>query len=404
VGAYLGKEASDFNAALKANDMGALAKILGKYESDKDYWKLMENGSLVNDGDGWLKDQNGKLIRNNSGEKIGDDGIEGGLLKILGVEVTAENTAKVQDMLANSGFEHYSKGTNDVNDRDRWYWNSSNNAEKTLDFNTLLQTGYGNTMAASVFMNGFDRLTDTLLFGGVEEKRVAASSQGGYVSERVSQLFIAKYNFYNGTDHKLTADMSKMQETQPYQESKDYTGNQHRGTDISGEYGTEMLAAFSGKVVDVLANDPSRTSGNSVILEYGFNFEDSFYSTGIQAQFMHFKDLSTLTVNQYVAANTVVGLLGNTGMVYPIPTADTPQAGKHLHYQLMGNLTGNSATSTNWNMLDARRNTFLSSIGAPNTSSYVVDQGTSTLNNYTGGNYSNYFYNTNNFINKMFGL
>jgi hypothetical protein len=57
--------------------------VLENYDSSGDFWKLMNDGTLVNDKKGWLVDEEGNPIRNSAGKQIGADGIETGLLNIL---------------------------------------------------------------------------------------------------------------------------------------------------------------------------------------------------------------------------------------------------------------------------------------------------------------------------------
>ena len=57
--------------------------VAGNYDASGDYWKLMDDGTLVNDGSGWLTDEHGRAIRNKDGKQIGADGLESGLLNIL---------------------------------------------------------------------------------------------------------------------------------------------------------------------------------------------------------------------------------------------------------------------------------------------------------------------------------
>ena len=84
------------------------------------------------------------------------------------------------------------------------------------------------------------------------------------------------------------------------------------------------LFKINFKVIDKTYSG-SVTAGNSINLLYGFNFEGSFYSTGVVGQFMHFSEKPTL--NNYLSATSQVGKMGYTGLVDGDP-------GNHLHYQL----------------------------------------------------------------------
>ncbi|MDR3138611.1 MAG: peptidoglycan DD-metalloendopeptidase family protein [Treponema sp.] len=370
-----------------------------------DYWKVMRDGTLVYDGQGYLKDENGFYISKDGnrtkhivpGETIGAGGIETGLLNILyggtsGKLYDGFSDWKIEDaqeLLLSSGFVH--NGAEKIRDR---MWNTGNE-DKSISFDKLKD--FGNTIAVQVFMNGMDELSDKVVFGNAVERLYAHDSMPDYIWQRFDQLVSAKRYFYDagGTLFQNTEGLSV---SQLFTQNNFYAGDQHRGVDVRGASGTSIQSGYSGKVI---RNYNSQSAGNSVIVEYGFNFENSFYTTGIQSQFMHLKNPSALAENTIIKAATIIGLMGNTGLVDPAPTKQNPNAGTHLHYQLMGNLPGYEAASPAWDMLDKRRNKFLSSIGAPPTSDYVSNHGTSLNNNYTGKGYNNYFYNANRLFLQM---
>jgi murein DD-endopeptidase MepM/ murein hydrolase activator NlpD len=371
-----------------------------------DYWILKRDGSLQNDNQGYLKDENGFYVNRDGsrsaviipGQTIGAAGIETGLLNILygGTSNAAykdfqdTQVAKAQELLRSSGFIH--NGAESMRDR---FWNKGND-NKTISFANISKT-FGNTVAAQVFMNGVDIDSDRVIFGGVIERIIARVSIPGYMKSRFDQFVDEKKNFYSGSG-ALFQDTDGLSVSQYFKPDDFYDGHQHRGVDVRGASGTPVQSGYSGMVV---RNYNSQTAGNSVVVEYGFNFEDSFYTTGIQAQFMHLKYPSGLSVNTLVDVTTTVGFMGNTGLVQPEPTEEHPDWGTHLHYQLMGNLPGYGAGNKAWSVQENRRDRFLAQIGAPPASAYVADQGTFFLNNYTGDKYYNYYYNANNFISMM---
>jgi murein DD-endopeptidase MepM/ murein hydrolase activator NlpD len=375
----------------------------GANTGNADYWILRRDGSLVNDNQGYLKDENGFYINRDGtrtttiipGQTIGAGGIETGLLNILygGTSGTAyeifsdEQVVKAQELLRSSGFIH--NGAEAVRDR---YWNNGND-NKSISFADIGGV-FGNTVAAQVFMNGMDAKSDKVVFGSLIERFIVNKIIPDNMRLRFDQFVYAKSNFYDGV-HELFPDTGGLSVSQYFSKNNFYSGDQHRGVDVRGAPGTPIQSGYEGKVV---RNYNSQSAGNSVVVEYGFNFEDSFYTTGIQAQFMHLKNPSTLSVNTLVGGQGIVGFMGNTGLVIPEPTTENPDAGTHLHYQLMGNLSGYGAGSEAWTIQENRRERFLAQIGAPEASRYVVNQGTFFLNNYTGMGYNNYFYNPNNFF------
>jgi murein DD-endopeptidase MepM/ murein hydrolase activator NlpD len=371
-----------------------------------DYWILKRDGALVNDNQGYLKDENGLYINKDGsrttviipGQTIGAAGIETGLLNILygGTgdiaygEFSDEQIANVQELLRYSGFIH--NGAEALRDR---YWNTGND-NKAISFASLQYT-FGNTIAAQVFMNGMDKLSDSAAFGYTSDRLRAYAGISDYMLARFVRLVEAKKSFYNGAGI-LFQSTEGLFLSQFFGPDNFYTGGQHRGMDVSGPPETPVQSGFSGKVA---RNYHSDSAGNSLVVEYGFNFEDSFYSTGIQAQFMHLKYPSGLAENTFIANTETIGFMGNTGLVIPAPSQENPNAGTHLHYQLMGNLSGYGAGNKAWAMLEDRRNRFLAQIGAPSSSKYAVNRGSFILNNYTGMGYDNYFYNPNNFALRM---
>ncbi|MDR3166554.1 MAG: M23 family metallopeptidase, partial [Treponema sp.] len=356
---------------------------------DTDYWQLTRDGSLINDNQGYLRDEKGKYISRDGtrtnriipGQTIGAAGIETGLLNILygGTSDIAYGgffnwqIEEAQKLLQSSGFVH--DGAENIRDR---YWNTGND-DKSIAFDDLANI-FGNTVSTQVFMNGMDGLSDDVVFGNVVEKILAHGSIPDYMLRRFDQLVFAKQNFYT-TSGTLFQNTEGLSISQFFNKDDFYEGDQHRGVDVRGTPGTLIQSGYGGKVV---RNYESLSAGNSVIVEYGFNFEDSFYTTGIQAQFMHLKNPSILSENTLINDTTAIGLMGNTGLVVPAPTELNPNAGTHLHYQLMGNLAGYGSNDNAWTTLEDRRNRFLAQIGAPSTSEYVTSQGTFFLNNYTG--------------------
>ena len=90
----------------------------------------------------------------------------------------------------------------------------------------------------------------------------------------------------------------------------------HAGIDIQAPVGTPVVAAGSGRVVDIRPN-PSQTYGNQIVIDHG---------GGI---FSHCAHLSTLAVKPgvTVGAGQRIGTVGRTGNVPPL-------AHSHLHFEI----------------------------------------------------------------------
>jgi hypothetical protein len=103
------------------------AYVDGNYDSSADYWKLMRNGTLVNNNSGWLTDEDGKPILNENDERIGAGGIETGLLNILfgGThnvgydEYSDEQIRLVQGLMISAHMNYHSEVNGDIRTR---YW------------------------------------------------------------------------------------------------------------------------------------------------------------------------------------------------------------------------------------------------------------------------------------------
>lgn len=107
-------------------------------------------------------------------------------------------------------------------------------------------------------------------------------------------------------------------------------GSMHAAIDIYGPgYGSNVYAANNGTVVETkggcVAGNISCNGrqGNYILI----NHNNGNYYT----QYMH---LSTIlvSVGQVVSRGQKIATMGNTGEVYPTPTASSPYSGTHLHF------------------------------------------------------------------------
>ena len=109
-------------------------------------------------------------------------------------------------------------------------------------------------------------------------------------------------------------------------------GSMHDAIDISGPgYGSNIYAANNGVVTVVkggcVAGDTSCNGkgGNYIVINHNSN---NYYTV-----YMHLKDIK-VSVGQVVTRGQVIGTMGNTGNVVPVPTASAPYLGTHLHFAL----------------------------------------------------------------------
>lgn len=124
-------------------------------------------------------------------------------------------------------------------------------------------------------------------------------------NKNISQLF--------GVNHSLYQNFNK--------------AGLHNGIDIiqSDEkqgYGTPILAMHNGIIGKMGYDVPHQTKGNGIYLLS----EDGTFST----VYWHLSGFNC-NIGQEVKAGEIIGLMGNTGFVRPLPTQEKPYNGTHLH-------------------------------------------------------------------------
>jgi murein DD-endopeptidase MepM/ murein hydrolase activator NlpD len=373
---------------------------------------LKSNGDLVADGVGWLKDQNGNYI-NKDGSRtrnldpnnaIGAADMETGLAKILGLNPA--DTTGVRNLMTAAGMQHVETGG-------KWVWQGNApssligvaGASTSLDdanigktiFSSIVLDGYGDSVAAPVLMNGLDNLTDFALFGGSGADLVAMQGVSNKARGRYDEFLAAKGQFYFG-EHKLLNSNASLRDSFGY--DKGYPDEVHKGIDVVGSKGTPIFSLFGGKVI---RNDPwnpedKYSSGNTVAIELGFGFENYFYDTGVQEQFMHLDSRSPLSKESIVSGSEYVGAMGNTGFV-----KSDGGDGTHLHYQLMGDRAARFPDSERWDMYEQRRDAFLSFVGSPSSKNWTVDAADAGNQNFWSSysTHLDFYYNTNAILKKL---
>lgn len=109
-------------------------------------------------------------------------------------------------------------------------------------------------------------------------------------------------------------------------------GSMHNAIDISGPgYGSNIYAANNGVVTTVRGGcvagytSCNGSGGNYIVINHNSN---NYYTV-----YMHLKDIK-VKVGDVVSRGQVIGTMGNTGNVVPVPTASSPYNGTHLHFAL----------------------------------------------------------------------
>ena len=111
-----------------------------------------------------------------------------------------------------------------------------------------------------------------------------------------------------------------------------YYGNSHRAIDIYSYtgYGSNIYAANSGTVSMVKGGC---VAGNLSCNGSGGNYVVINHNNGYYTVYMHLKSIN-VNVGQIVSSGQIIGKMGNTGNVIPVPTSSSPYLGTHLHFAL----------------------------------------------------------------------
>jgi hypothetical protein len=153
------------------------------YDSSADYWKLLRDGTLVNDNKGWLVDENGDPVLNADGKQIGAEGIETGLLNILfggtnGVgynKYSDEQVRLAQSFMIEANMKYDERKEGDMRSR---YW--TGNKELPLNMDMVMQKA-GSTIAtqvSSIYYNQNLSKNDSKTWLGSIKENVSAAFNG----------------------------------------------------------------------------------------------------------------------------------------------------------------------------------------------------------------------------------
>lgn len=110
-----------------------------------------------------------------------------------------------------------------------------------------------------------------------------------------------------------------------------YYSESHKALDIASNYGANIIAVSSGTITTVKGGcrvgdlNCNGKGGNYIILKH---YDNKYYSV-----YMHLKDIK-VKVGDEVLAGDIIGTMGNTGNVEPIPIDENSTNGTHLHFVL----------------------------------------------------------------------
>jgi murein DD-endopeptidase MepM/ murein hydrolase activator NlpD len=312
------------------------AYVDSNYDSSADYWKLMRDGTLVNNNSGWLVDEEGRFIRNADGERIGADEIETGLLNILYGGTHAVGYSQYNDeqvgfvqMLMTTAEMNYTEKVSG-NRRSRTW---TDNEEKSLNMNDVM-TVAGATIASQVFARYYENNAVSFTawlsgkdIGTINEKVLTFNARARYFEELLPSFmnyYSSMRSFFDASaGFRVTAEHGA---TDPRYVYANYEKGAHFGTDFAnGKSGDSIYLGISGKVIYTDVDDLSRhKNGNWMAVEYGYMFENSFIGSGIYGEYMHMEAAPNFANNSFLNSNQIIGTVGNTGR----------SSGAHLHYTM----------------------------------------------------------------------
>jgi murein DD-endopeptidase MepM/ murein hydrolase activator NlpD len=328
-----------YQMALSKGDMSIWENyVMGVYDSTDSYWKLTNDGRLINDNIGWLTyADTGLHVLNSNKEWIGAEGTETGLLNIIfgGTSGVAYSEYQdwqiefVQDLMTSAGMS-YTEGKDGVMRSRSW---GGNETGQVLNMAQIMFY-QGETVAAPVFARYYDDNTnsDIARILGKDIGSVTTNVIPLSVEDRYSDLLNAKISFYNNRGSFVNDSLGYYVSTEFGEkviingvERYQIYNNQHFGEDIAhgeGTAGDPIYAGISGKVTYYNRNKPN--NGKNITLEYGYNFEGTFIGSGIYGDYYHMKEDSPYKKGSIVAPNTEIGMVGKTGVA----------SAAHLHYDM----------------------------------------------------------------------
>jgi|GEM_PF-1893407 len=303
------------------------------FDSSGDYWRLMEDGSLEFDGDGWLRNPNGHYILDQAGNRIGAQGVQSGLQRILGI-----SDVEAVRILHASGFTHLGGAP---------WWDHEGNEGLSI---THDNAGY-----ASLYAEKLDDYNPVTIYNRLVEYGAMDVKHSGYDTTvsvrgdwtgRLPDIEYITYEQYKAQNYITSPPevwaampiplaprdevLGKWGVTSPFG-PRDYAGTSfHYGTDFRAVEGTDLRPMFPGFVPDGgLQLDENTPAGISITLQHE---TPEYYFMGMPRQdtfFTRYAHLSDSIDDQALSGNLltsqVIAATGNTGR---------PLTGPHLHAEL----------------------------------------------------------------------
>ena len=349
-----------FSYALN-NNIAQAIEFIENFDTSADYWRLLKDGNLINDNSGWLTYEDGKPVFNADGKQIGATGIETGLLNILyggtsGMAYSSFSDSQIslaQELMILAGMNFTEGADGSIRSR---AWNGN---AKGLALNMgSVMTYAGDTIAAQVFARYYDASIDFVISKilGKDIGHIIRNTVPELAIERHADLFASKLNFYGAAqsfvDDSLGYYISYSFGVEDQKHYESYL-HKHYGFDLGrlgGSLGDPLYAGIQGVITK--ANWNYDSNGNSIQIEYGYQFEDNFIGSGIYGEYLHMKEETEFQIGTFLQASTQIGQI-----------AGTPDYTPHLHYDI---LTQNGNYSTTMLAMLLGKNAALTSFKSKN--------------------------------------
>lgn len=123
---------------------------------------------------------------------------------------------------------------------------------------------------------------------------------------------------------------------------------EHQAIDVSSYFGDNIYSISDGTVIISKSGcivgdlECNRKAGNYVVIKHS--------DIGYFSSYMHL-DSVYVSVGDKVNVGDVIGTMGNTGNVIPVPTDPNSKLGTHLHFTLQKGQEYNSSSPVNPIML-----------------------------------------------------
>jgi hypothetical protein len=337
-----------------------MRRVLDRYDSSADYWKLNRDGTLSYDGEADLYDENGNIIY-----KSTNRGIQGSLSEILKI-----SSDDAYALMKSAGLTWDGKTwLNDKNATDgSRVIGMDAKTKKGITYESLYKsvqitdslTGITGTLEDHNPLNIYNAMVAAgrmdmgvvVTYDTTEERLYVTVAPISYDEYKAN-------NFIRGQPSYQTNDSySGYPVTTLMGAGGSLTANPHRGTDAGTPKGTAAQPLFFNdtSVVSTVGTDKDSAQGLYVTVktDITYEFKGKDRTDSIYYRIMHLSETSVVETNR-VTQTTVLGKSGNTGKLTNYSTGKDVVYGYHAHEDVytqnmpspyLDYLTGNTSNVT----------------------------------------------------------